>query len=247
MMIDRWSKILEILNKKLEISVSDLAKEVDVSIPTIRRDINALSSRQILTCKKGIVSACKVEGLVASGHFLNDIIYLREGINVDTKTQIANFAANMVEDNDIVFIDAGTTVYRMIPFITAKNVYIVTNSVLAISIIKSSGFNAYICPGYLVTGSDSIHDTSCQYIKNIAVSKAFLGARSINKNGFFSSIEDYPMKKVLLENAGNVYVLSDSSKFNKNALYKYASFSDATLITDKIPPFPNVDYIIASI
>ncbi len=245
MIIDRWNKIIEILSTNKEIRVDELAKLVDVSIATIRRDINQLTSRKILTCKNGIVYSNQLTSALGPEYVVSDIIYMREILNVDKKRHLAQYATTLVNDADIIYIDAGTTVNKMIPFITAKDVLVVTNSISAIPLLLNAGIKAYICRGYIANGSDAIYDSITDQLKDINITKAFLGVGAINKNGFFSSSKDYELKREVISNSDEVYIIADSSKYERTAYRKFASFNEATLITDAKPPFESeLKYIV---
>lgn len=245
MVIDRWNKIIEILNTNKEMKVSELARQVDVSIATIRRDINQLSARKLLTCKNGIVYSSHLAANLGPEYVTSDIIYMRETLNIDKKMNIARYAAGLVKDEDIVYIDAGTTVNKMIPFIHAKDVFVVTNSISAISMLIGAGIKAYVCSGYITNGSDAIYDTVHNRLLDINITKAFLGTGAINKHGFFSSSRDYEIKKEVVANSNEIYVLADSAKYDRTAFRKFASVEEAVLITDKKPPFESdLRYIV---
>lgn len=245
MIIDRWNRIINILIECKEIRVEELAKKVDVSIATIRRDIKHLTERKVLTCKNGIVYSTHIMASLGPEYASSDIIYMRETLNTDIKITLGKYAAGLIRDEDIIFIDAGTTVNKMIPFISAKDVLAVTNSVSAISLLGSAGLKAYICSGYITTGSDAIYDSVYNRLEDIHITKAFLGTSAVNKKGFYSSTRDYEIKKEIIANSDEVYIIADSAKYNRTAFRKFASPDEAVLITESAPPFENdLNYII---
>ena len=237
MIIDRWSKIISILMKSNGISVIDLATKIDVSIATIRRDIKQLSDRKVLTCKNGIVALKDVDSSISPDFSITDILFLREGDNQSVKTNIARYAATLINDNDIIYIDAGTTTTKIIPFIRAKNILVITNSATALPNLIAAGIKTNVCGGFISRASGGIHDNKENVLKDMNIVVAFLGAGSINASGFYSSFKDTQLKGNVISRSKDVYVLADSSKYEKTSFLKFASPGDVTLISDKKPPY----------
>ncbi len=245
MIIDRWNQIISTLTAHKEISVTELAKQIDVSIATIRRDIKELSKRKYLTCKNGIVSLQNTDRSISPDIFQTDNIVMREATNAPAKTALARYAASLIEAGDIVFIDAGTTVPKMIPYIKADNVMIVTNSATALPLLISSGIPTYVCGGYLTSNSGAIYNSMENIFNGKHIDKAFLGANSVTKDGYFSSSKDTTFKKEVLSHSTQAYVLADSSKFAKTSFLNFALPNEILLITDKEPPFEQyTNYIV---
>ena len=139
----RHEKILKQLKIKHAVKVVNLAKELGISESTIRRDINEL--HQMGKLKRGFGGAISISGDMASGE--TDVAE-RTHINVEQKIQIAKYAVSMINDNDFVFIDAGTTTERMIDYLEKKNVTYVTNGIVHAKKLVEKGFNTYATAVY---------------------------------------------------------------------------------------------------
>ena len=103
---ERQEKILARLRQNGSVKVTVLAKDMDISESTIRRDINELDRRGRLKKVFG--------GAVAINRDMSPVetdVAQRTLINIREKDIIAEYAASMINDNDFVYIDAGTTTW----------------------------------------------------------------------------------------------------------------------------------------
>ena len=140
----RQEKILQLLNERGSITVGELTTILDSSESTIRRDLNTLDKAGKLT---------KVFG----GAVAKDAVYSttelsvsqKENVNSDEKQRIARYAATLVEPEDFVYIDAGTTTECMIDFLTEKRATYVTNAVTHARKLAVSGFRVILIGGEL--------------------------------------------------------------------------------------------------
>ena len=108
---ERHSRILGKLKKNGSVKVTVLARELNTSESTIRRDINELDSKGRL--RKVFGGAVAIKGDIDS---IERDVAQRNQINVEEKEEIARYAASLISDRDFVYIDAGTTTERMIEY-----------------------------------------------------------------------------------------------------------------------------------
>ena len=135
---ERHDKILAKLKRTHAVKVTSLAKEMGISESTIRRDINELD--QMGRLKRVFGGAVSISSDMASRE--TDVAS-RAQIQVAEKDKIARYAATMINENDFVFIDAGTTTDRMIDYLDKKNVTYVTNGIVHAKKMIQRGFNVY--------------------------------------------------------------------------------------------------------
>ncbi len=115
----RHIKILELLHENKKMNVTDLAKAMDVSLVTMRKDLTILESRQLLFRGQGYVEIN--ESTPVNKRMLS---------NFEEKKRIAKKASELVNDNDIVFIESGSCCILLAEEIknSGKKVTIITNS-----------------------------------------------------------------------------------------------------------------------
>lgn len=157
------------------------------------------------------------------------------------KDLLCRQAAQLVEDGDIIYIDSGTTCRNMIDYISDKNVTIITNSLrVTARATEYSNLNVISLPGKLKTDTLSLVGTDClEYFKRYNIGKAFLSCSGISvKNGLtIASAEEYIIKKAVIENSQENYLLADHPKFGKVSLMTYAKLDQIqSVITDHILP-----------
>lgn len=230
-LIDRWIKILEYLKDKKFATIEEMMEFFKISRSTLRRDLIAMEERGHIKRTRG-----GAEIVEKNNDLYNDCCI--EGIfnhKKEEKIKIAKKAAEFIKDNDIIFIDSGSTCYFIIDYITAKNITVVTNGILHIQKLMDKGINTYILGGYakpeqnLIVGEDIVKKIN---VMNFNVS--FLGTMGIDVKGGFTTdmLNDGEVKRAVIGSSDKCYVLADESKFNVKRFYTYGEFTQATVITD---------------
>lgn len=227
--IDRWIEISEYLKEKEFATVEDMMEKFQVSRSTLRRTLIGMEEKKLLKRVRG--GAEIVENIECVLPINIESVFNEKK---DEKIKIAEKAATLINDNDIIFIDSGSTCYYMIDHIVAKNITVVTNGILHIQKLMSKGINTYILGGYakpeqnLILGEDII-----KKINAMNFNKAFLGTMGIDKKSGFTTmlLEDGEVKKAVIKSSDECYILADASKFNKKKFYTYGDFSQGTIIT----------------
>ena len=229
-LIDRWIEISEYLKEKKYASVDELMERFQLSRSTVRRTLIAMEEKNLLKRVRGGAEIVENEEEALPTDFIEVFNEKKE-----EKIKIAQKAAALIEDNDVIFIDSGSTCYYMIDSIKAKNITVVTNGILHIQKLMSMGINTYILGGYakpdknLIIGEDIV-----KKISSMNFDKAFLGTMGIDSRSGFTTImlEDGEVKKAVIKSSDLCYILADTSKFNVRKFYTYGEFSQATIITD---------------
>ncbi len=228
----RKKHILKSLDKTDYISVNDLVKELDVSHMTIRRDLNGLEAEGYLIRQYGGALKSKaVENLFSFSR--------RVSRKKEQKEAICKTAAGYIQDNDVIFIDCGTTLFRICKYIlNKKNLRIITNSLPVVSELINC---SHIKINFI--GGEVVHDRKAVYgmfaekaLDEYRANKAFIGADGISlKNGLSSYDEkEGKISGKMAANANKVYLLCDSSKIEQDSFFKMAPVSIIDhLITDK--------------
>ena len=107
MLIDeRYDEILKILDEEQYITAQELAKRLYVSLPTIRRDLAELDQRNLIVRSHGGAKKVHDEHTVAPLNY-------RKTVNAQEKRALCRAAAELIQDNEIVFIDSSTTTLQM--------------------------------------------------------------------------------------------------------------------------------------
>lgn len=216
------------------VSMEELCKYFDISMSTLRRDINILLERNSVQKVYGGVSANE-HGLIP---FEN-----RDIINKSEKSTIAKNAAQLICSNELIFIDSGTTTQDIVKYLPShiSKLTILTNN---LDIINDVAGRTDI--NLLVLGNIFKHSTrsfvgndTVDIINKYNINKAFMAATAVSiENGLTNSdIQEYEIKKRVVEKSHQVYLLTDASKFDHATLLTYAQLQDITgIVTSKSIP-----------
>lgn len=228
---ERRTKILDLLEEKGSVTVTQLSECFDASESTIRRDLVALSQLGRLK---------KVHGgaMITSQEFLrNEEVMEEKSLKfVDEKTQIAMYAAQQINDDDFVFIDAGSTTYLMTKHIKDTKATFVTNGIAHAKELSKNGCKVFVLGGELKETTEAIIGlVAASNLQKYNFSKAFIGVNGITeKQGFTTpDTEEAMLKAVAIERSFVPYVLADSSKFGKVSAVSFGGLDCACVICDK--------------
>lgn len=228
---ERRAKIVEIVNERKAVSVNDLVELLDTSAATIRRDINALSkSRQIVKVFGGATAISSLS--VKTGE---DAVRMKANKNVIEKGNIAKYAASLIQDDDFVYIDAGTTTLSMIDYIDNHKAKFITNGVVHAKKLMDKGLETIMIGGRLKASTEAVVGPDCtEFIRKYHFSKAFMGTNGISLiAGFTTPDSDEAMiKKEAIKHTYMSYILADHTKFDQITSVTFADISDCCIITD---------------
>ena len=224
----RKQLILEKITKDKFVSLEYLVKALDTSESTVRRDLDELESERKLR---------RVHGGAESLHFLQEEESNQEKSikNIQEKTKIAQKAASLIQEYDVIFIDAGTTNELLVNELHDPSVTVVTNSIHHATKLVERNIPTVIIGGVVKRSTDaSIGGVALNQIGQLNFDKAFIGMNGID-DGFFTTpdMEEGAVKRAILENAKKTYVLADASKLGNTSFAKVAPVSRARLITNQ--------------
>lgn len=211
---EREKNILEMLLKKKRVTVKELSSALYISEPSVRRDLADLEKQNLI---KRIHGGAVLEETSVSKNKIPFII--REYEQSSAKTIIAQKAADYVKDNDIVFLDASTSAFRVIPFLLSKdNITVVTNGVRALTSLADFNINTISTGGRLVNSCLAlVGDEAYKTIDSINANIAFFSCRGLSDDGYLTDIspeEDY-VRQRMIKNAEYAYLLCAADKFGK--------------------------------
>lgn len=231
---ERAARILETVRKYGTATFGELAEAIGISESTVRRDISELDKRGKLK---------KVRGGAAG--ILNPVVITSEydvasklSINVEQKRIIARYAAKTVNNDDMVFIDAGTTTLMMVPYIEARGAVFVTNGIEQAKALSRAGYTVHLTGGKYKFTTDAVTGQSAvNSISKYNFTKCFMGTNGIDEKLGFTTpdIDEALIKEAAVNRSYIAYVLADSSKFGKVSTVTFSDIARACIITDKIP------------
>lgn len=230
---ERYQTILQLLNERDAVTVAELSSMLDISESTIRRDLNNLAEMGKLNKVFGGATA-----LHATAGVTEKAFETREAEMSDEKTAIARYAATLIHDGDFVFIDAGTTTYRLIDFITNSKANYITNGVAHSRKLIQKGFNTYIISGRIKPATEAIvGSTGIQLISRFNFTKAFVGTNGIDLEAGYTTpeIDEGMIKEAIVKQSYMTFILSDHTKFRRVFPVGFADIKKGCIITDSVP------------
>lgn len=216
---ERQQKIVELVNEKTSLRVSELSQIFSVTEETIRRDLEKLEKEKKLRRSHG--------GAVKLHQSAREIPYTeREVTNVQEKREIALEAVKHVVERDTIILDASTTAYYMAKALPDVPIIVVTNSLnVALELSKKKEITVISTGGILDSKSMSYLGPLAEAsLEDYHVNKAFISCKGIHlSRGISESNEQQArIKRKMLDTADINFVMVDYSKFGIQAFARFA-------------------------
>ncbi len=245
---DRENEILETIKANGYVSVKDLARQLSISESSIRRDLSVLLSKGLISRKHG--------GAEAIDSVTRNIPYShRYLLGKNEKKKIAQIAATLVKEGDVVFLDASsTTIYLAREIARISGITVITNGIetarelcnYSVKVISTGGL-MYNEDRVMLVGSMAL-DT----VRSIHADIAFVSSQAMSHDGVATCVyqEANDVRRAMIENADKSVYLCLESKIGKIAPYRLATLDSIDYLvcetdvpnglTDK---FPNVKFL----
>ncbi len=227
----RRRRILDLLSRRGYESISALAAALRVSTMTVRRDLDQLETEGLIRRTHG--------GALTEALGQVDLAYAaRSRQSARAKRQIGRAAAELVQDGEVVFIDAGTTALAMAEFLAARRgLTIVTHSLpVAERLAGCAGVEVFLLGGQVRhTFMSVVGYRTEESLATFRFDRAFLGTAGIDlQRGLtHAAPEEIPIKKLAARLADQVVVLADRTKLGrKGPVYFLSPAEIDLLITD---------------
>lgn len=234
-MNSRQNEILQIVNERKRVQVTDLSDLVGVSGVTIRQDLNFLEQQGYLKRVHGAAMALQ-----------SDDVNARLEVRFDIKQQLANKAAELVAPNETVLIEGGSANALLARTLAERgDVTIITPSAYIAHLIRNSAANIILLGGvYQHQGESLVGPLTKLCIQNIHFSTAFLGIDGYHQDTGFTSrdmMRAEIAETIIGKNRRNI-VLTDSSKFGQIYPSSIGKTSEISiLLTDDAAPKDDID------
>ena len=229
---ERHKYILNTLHKEGFVKVVDIAKKLDVTTVTVRKDLKALEEKGLLYRTHGSASP-------VNPHTADRNVKEKEKIRTKEKQLIGIFAARLIEEDDSIIINSGSTICAFAEQIEPKGrLTVVTSSIKATSILgEHEGINVSQLGGTLRRSSMSVIGSyTLSFLENITCSKVFLGVDGIDPDFGVttSNIEEAELNRAMMSVSLKTIVLCDSSKFGRKGFGKICNLDKIdVVVTDE--------------
>ncbi len=229
---EREQEILRFLALDGHVSVGRISKHLKVSQVTVRSDLNALEEKGFVVRTHGGAVPAFHKGVIE-----------RQKEHVAEKERIARRAAELIANGDSVMISAGTTTSLIPKYLIGKrDIQIVTNSTFILPYIRINPMVDVIFVGgeFKASGEAMVGPLALHTMEQFHVKKAFIGADGFSlEHGITAHlVELAEAVKKMAEQADEVVILSDSSKFAKVGFARIAPVTkiDCIITDDGLAP-----------
>ncbi len=235
---ERQNRIMEQLKTQGSISTADLAQDLSVSTETIRRDLFAMEQQGLLSRVHG--------GAVASVEMRPyHVLQQRNLRNGALKQMLSQCAVQFVSEGDCIGVDAGSTA---ISFVNAlkesfSSLTVVTHSLDVFELLREhESFRVILCGGTFLREENAFCGSlTLDALSGLYVSKAFIFPAAISlQYGICDNQQDMMLvQRKYLKCCDKVFVLADSTKFERRALHKLCDANpDYQYVSDPHLPDP---------
>ena len=229
----RQEMILAQLYEKQEVRAAALAKDLEISEATSRRDLRTLAQAGQVVLSYGGAVLARSTGFSFSSKAIR---------NVEAKRIIGALAASLANNGDQVFIDSGTTAYAMAPHLKSKRgLSVVANSARLVLELDSPNLEVILLGGqYRHERMDTIGPLAQAALDQLHGYVAFLGTDglSMDHGVTASDVESAFLFRRAAANARKVILLADHSKFAAPSLCRLVGWDAIHLVVTDLLPAP---------
>ncbi|CAM9144010.1 DeoR/GlpR family DNA-binding transcription regulator [Mycoplasma marinum] len=231
MKIEKVKKILDIIKERKMVSVTNLQKELNIPRTSLLRYLSELEENGEITKTFGEVK-------IRESH-RESWATGRTKTHKTEKGNIAKIVSELIKEGEVIFIDGGTTTFKIAKELHDKKIIIYTNNLLVSSLI-----NPDYKPEVVFVPGKINKNTLCaasietiKYIETINFSKSFLGFNSMVDGNFSTTNSEEAFVKQSVANSTKkqgIYLVGGSYKIDsKAAQYSFGTRDNVTLITEK--------------
>jgi DeoR/GlpR family transcriptional regulator of sugar metabolism len=228
----RRERIQEYLVSNKIVRTADLCDMLETSEATVRRDLEWLEQEGILERTHG--------GAIINQRMVFEPEYpQRAQRHPEEKRRIGALAASLIEKNDIVFLNSGTTTTQVVHQIrNDASISIFTNNLSSVAEAGEPGFHHYLIGGEFQPRSNSLAGQfAIENLERVFANKTILGVDGISlKHGFTvpSNDEAEVIRQMISHTKGEIIIVADHSKWGVVSNFQIAKIDEIDkLITDE--------------
>lgn len=230
---ERHQAILELARLQKSVTVDQLSGHFSVSVQTIRKDLNTLCDKRLLS---------RVHGGATLPSSVENLEYeARRRIGAAAKDAIGRAAAGLIPNNASLFINIGTTTEAVShALLDHSGLLIITNNINVANRMRVYPRFEVVIAGGVVRPSDGgiVGEAAAGFFSQFKVDYAIIGASALDEQG---TLLDYDYREVkvaqaIIANARHVILVADQGKFARSAPVRIARIDQiGTFVTDTCP------------
>lgn len=227
----RKREIVEYISEQDGCSVEELAREMECSPATIRRDLTDLEERELIKRSHG--GALPVASVGGEKNVREKKVY-----NLQQKIAIAERAIEEIQEGNVVFFDSGTTTMEVAKKAPSGDSFVgVTNSPLIALELRERDGEVQLTGGSLRQRTLSlIGSTAERFMESSNFDVAFIGTNGIGAEGVLTTpnTQEARMKELMIENSKRVVLVSTAGKLAERSFKEFGTLADVNVfVTDE--------------
>ncbi|GKV70048.1 DeoR family transcriptional regulator [Sporosarcina sp. NCCP-2716] len=223
---ERHAIIMRMVAELGTVRIQDLREETGSSESTIRRDLIELEKQRKLKRIHG--GASKLQGKLSESPMTE-----KSSKNLQEKQEIAQLAASLVDENDTIYLDAGSTIYEMIRHLP-PSVTVVTNGISHTDALLDRGCKTILTGGSAKPSTKALIGRGALASMNqYRFDKCFLGVNGLHPDYGLTTPdeEEASMKELAIRLSRDAFALVDPSKFQEVSFARFAELDEVTVLT----------------
>ncbi|QAY68276.1 DeoR/GlpR family DNA-binding transcription regulator [Paenibacillus protaetiae] len=231
----RRDGIVQLLKQQGRITIQEIVERFGCSEATARRDLEQLETAYPVI---RTIGGAMYDGLNAA----RDIPFAeKEGLSFLEKERIAELAASLVEEGDVIGLSGGTTNYLIAKMLKPRTgITVVTNAVNIAMELAGSGIQVVVTGGIMRHNSFELCGPLGEgMVAHLNIGKMFIGVDGVSQaHGITTySEQEAQIAKALIQRSQFTYAVFDQTKVDKSSLFSIAALAELqAFITDK--PLP---------
>lgn len=225
----RHTQMLAAIKERGEMKVEELAELFQVSLMTVRRDLQYLE-------EKGLLRRYFGGATVDTGSVAKNLAAPNDEVALYRKL-IARYAARLLEDGDAILINGSTTALSVLDYAGENRLQVFTNNGLAVAGSYPENI-AITLSGGTLRGNSHIMTGDCtvRNLLTVQADKALMGCTGISSAGeiLCGIPTELAVNELMISHSREYFILADHTKIGRTNTY--ASFSlekKGTIITDE--------------
>ena len=221
---EREQEIINILLKRQSIGNNELAKELFISTPTLRRDLDKMERKGLIVRTHG---ACSLNKKLADEKIP---LYFREQEHNSAKIKMGKMAVNYIKTGDFIMMDSSTSAYNMVPFLKGFNdVIVITNGAKTSHTLGTMSIKNISTGGHMITESLAyVGPEAMHAVQRYNADVFFFSCRGVSDDGWLTdtSVEENELRREMMKRAKKKVFLCDSSKFGQGCFNNLCHISE---------------------
>lgn len=227
----RYEKIVELVDDTGIMDIKELAKTLEVTEATIRRDCEKLEQEEKLVRVHGGAKSI-VQKEIRSNY--NDKEMKERTEHYDEKERVCKQAASFVKEGECIYLDGGTTIVPILKHLKGKHLKIVTPSTLIANVFEDDNSELFLTGGKFTRGYDMmVGPIVVENLTKFYFDHAFIGCTGVGVHEgvvYTGEVDTMNVKEIAMQQAIKRYLLIDASKLLVKGFYGLLQLQDFDII-----------------